>query len=95
MKHFIYIYREGRANPNGSPIIKTVRVYQIHRNVPKLICERSDHSVGEVQLVIEALEDVEALQPAAFAKNPNTGSMINGNFWSMEQAKFAKITRIN
>jgi len=91
MKHFVYTYYETKK---GDSLYKTARIYQIHRNVPKLICERTDTFVSEVQLVLEGLEDQQALAPAAFAKN-DAGSMINGNFWSMEQGKFAKITRLN
>lgn len=91
MKHFIYTYRETKK---GDSLYKTVRVYQVHRNIPKLICERSDTFVSETQLVLEALEDQQALSPAAFVKN-DSGSMVHGNFWSMQNERFAVITRIN
>lgn len=94
MKYFIYTYHESKPK-NGAAIIKTVNVYQIHRNVPKQVCSRTDTFVSETQLVLEALEEQEALSPKAFAKNPNSGSMVNGTFSAMEAARFAKIFRIN
>lgn len=93
MKYFIYTYHESKPK-NGSAIIKTVNVYQIHRNVPKQICSRSDTFVGETQLVLEALEEHGALSPQAFVKT-QFNNMVYGTFSAMEEARFAKIFRVN
>lgn len=91
MKHFIYTFRE--QTPRNGHTIKTVRIYHVYRNIPKLVAQGSDTFVSEFQLVMMTLEDNEQLPPPAFVKGNGGGHMYH-TADMLEDAGFAKITKV-
>lgn len=74
MKSFIYTYTEQSKVPtDGSGRKKTVKIWQVVRNEPKLLGEVTDTFVNEHQLVFQALEQFKALPARFFAKDANNG----------------------
>lgn len=73
MKSFIYTYSEGNVPRDGSGRKKTVTVYQIVRNIPRLIGSTTDTFVDEQQLVMACLKEHGALARAVFTQDANEG----------------------
>lgn len=93
MKYFIYTYSEGKPPRDGSGILKTVRIYEVRKNIPTLICSYSDNFVSEWQLVMQALEQAEALPPATFHIGPS-GSYEFANQYCLRVSGIAHVSKV-
>lgn len=93
MKHFIFTGKEHKPRRDAN-IKRTVRIYEVKRNVPVFLAEFSDYFSGYDQMVLEAMELHKLLPRKAFERNPNTGSCIHGSLYTLKGAGIATITQV-
>lgn len=95
MKTYLYTFSASPAPRNGSGAKKTVLVYEVRRNIPHLVAERTDTFVDEFQLVQDALEAAKCKPAAMYAKHPQTG--CGRLYWSaraLAEAGVAAVHRV-
>lgn len=69
MRYFAYAYSETEIPKRNGTTHKTVRIYRISENVPKLVADYTDTFVGEEQLVLETMERNRLLPKRAFVRS--------------------------
>ena len=90
MKHFIYTYSEKFRKDRT---YKTVQVYRLIRNTPKLVASSTDTYVSEFQHVMQTMEAHKLLPRGAFERN-QFGGFRYAYPNLLKEAGFANVNRI-
>lgn len=93
MQSFVYSYSEEQRPKRNGHTYKTVRIYRLIRNTPRLVAERTETYVDKFQLVMMALEENKLVPAKAFERHDN-GSMKYGYPDRLREAGIANINEI-